>query len=93
MNTTDRVYFISFGYVYLGSYAILKVGSGWDTNSALKEVRGSYSGYPDDLYIPAGNMFIEFDASIYARTGFNLHISVRNITGKCYYLKNITLAK
>ena len=85
MITTDRVfYFISFGYVYLSNYAILKVGSGWDTSNALKEIRGWYSGYPGDLYNPAGNMFIEFDADSYSytRTGFNLHISARNITGK-----------
>ena len=87
MSTRDRVYVILFSYVYLDYYDILKVGSGHQTNNSLIEVRGRYTGNPRDLYIPAGNMFVEFDADSSSQYhGFNIQIIVEDSAGKKLFL-------
>ena len=85
LPTSDIRYQFDFGYVYLGSSDTLKVGSGWNPdNSSTTFARfyGYYSGYPTNLLIPVGNVHVEFDANSYSeRQGFQIQISVRNISG------------
>ena len=64
----------------------MNIGFGWDPNnaSALIITYGhSYIGFPDDIFVPAQNMFVEFESSSsYQAEGFQLDIVVRNISGK-----------
>ena len=83
--SSDLRYRVTFGYVHIQSYDHLKVGTGWDPNnynSNITSFYGYYSGYPSDLVLPAGDMFVEFYAnSYYEGQGFQLEMSVLNITG------------
>ena len=84
-DSTESVYQISFGYLYFGSDDFLRIGSGSDSNNStgdLVSFGDYYSGYPDDFFLPAGDMFVEFDAdSNSERQGFELWISVQNVSG------------
>ena len=84
-DTIDIGYVISFGYVYIGYYDYLRVGRRWDPNSGTEiifSIGDYYYGYPDNLVLEAGDMFIEFEADSYSEgTGFQLEVNVRNITG------------
>ena len=84
-DITDIVYQISFGYVRISLDDFLTIGYGWNPNntSALITSYGhSYFGFPEDLFVPADDIFVEFKAShIHQAEGFELEITVRNISG------------
>ena len=84
-ESTGIIYRLTFGYVYLGYNDYLHVGTGWDPNntiSIIASLYGYYSGYPTDVSIPAGKMFVEFDADSYSETsGFRIIIGTWNISG------------
>ena len=92
-DITDIVYQIVFDSVYLGQSDFLRIGSGWDPDktSAVIAMYGSdddwYWDTPDDLFIDAGKMFVEFDAdSTEQWRGFSVTITVRNVTGTNIYI-------
>ena len=84
-DTTDIVYLISFDQLYIDSNDYLRIGSGSDprnSTGSFKSYGNYYYGYPSNFYIPAGDMFVEFDAdSRYHGRGFLLNITVRKFTG------------
>ena len=86
-DNTDIVfiYHVEFGYVQIGYYDYLKVGYGWNpvnTSAILASYGNYYFGYPADLYIPATDIFVEFDADDYnERTGFELKLGVFSLSG------------
>ena len=84
-DPTDIVYQISFGYLYFGSNDFLRISSRSDFDNSTGHIVSFgdyYSGYPDDVFLPGGDMFIEFDADSYSeRWGFQLWISAHNFSG------------
>ena len=85
VDINDTVFHIDFGYLRIDLYDYLKVGYGWNANNTsalLASSRDYYYGYPPDLYIPATNIFVEFDAERpYEDSGFELHLTVLRLTG------------
>ena len=87
-DNTDVIYDFSFGYIIIGYNDYLLMGTGWnpnDTAAVIVSYYGYYSGYPDELSIPVGKVFVEFDADSYSEgTGFNLNIKVLNMSGRIF---------
>ena len=93
IDSTDIMYQISFGYLQIGSNDYLTVGYGWDPKNATASIISygySYGLYPPDIFTAATNLFVEFDASSsYEAEGFQLTLSVRNISGICLVFKTL----
>ncbi|XP_072168048.1 ovochymase-like [Diadema setosum] len=83
-NDSTIVYYISFGYVSLGSGDYLTVGYGWDPyNSVVRRYGSYYYGEPPPLILQSGDIFVEFDANGYSqRYGFRLELQIVNTSGK-----------
>ena len=82
----QTVYHVLFGNMYLASGDFLRVGHGWDPSNSsalIVSFGGGYVNRPADLLLNAGNIFFEFDTdSYYQDVGFNISVSVANISGK-----------
>lgn len=94
-DTTDIVYQVSFGYISFGSSDFLRIGSGSQPNNSESSVTygNHYYGSPNDFSLPAGDMFVEFDADSYGESGgFQLYIAVRNVSGmSSFHLHNVVV--
>ena len=86
LDTTNIIYVITFnGYVRIDYNDYLKIGYGSDpdnSSSIVASYGDYYSGIPNDIYLNAGDIFIEFDADSYAEwSGFQIQLSVWNSSG------------
>ena len=87
VDPTGVVYHISYGFVHLGYFTTLIIGAGWDPDNATDihdSITGYYEGFPQDLSVDAGDMFVEFDYGFHSiwLTGFQLQLTVQDASGK-----------